>query len=159
MTSALILTRHGHYRTASDQLSERGRAQMADIGEQLADHDIIPARIYHSGLPRTESAAQILSSTFAARAGQEIAIEAARWLQPFEPSEHWQLLSGKNEDILHLVTHEPNVKDIAAELTQREFLRRMSIANGETFVIRQEDPEKGWRNPGNLNITVLKPRT
>jgi phosphohistidine phosphatase SixA len=163
MTNIIIYTRHGEYdRRQGDlgDLTDRGRAQIADIGTQLADdHHIIPVKIYHSDVMRTKSAAEILSPDFAARAGRAVAMEAAPCLADGETSRPWELLSGKMDGAIQFITHESHLRLAMIVLKRDRGMIDRDIMHGETFVFKKRDASADWKDRANIEVINLKPRT
>ncbi|MCB9946652.1 MAG: phosphohistidine phosphatase SixA [Rhodospirillaceae bacterium] len=120
-------------------LSDKGRADIGQLGHVLRAADAVPARVIHSGKTRAGQTAQAL----AALAAPDVAIEASSGLDPKDPADAASaVLAAEDRDTM-VVSHMPFVARLASLLlTGKETRLTLAFEPGSCACLEREGG--GW---------------
>jgi phosphohistidine phosphatase len=93
-------------------LTKKGKKEMERVADFLADHDVVPAVILSSPLPRAYQTAEVVAERLNLQVSEEPALAPG-----FDPKKLAALLKQHAGQDVMLVGHEPSFSGAIAELT------------------------------------------
>ncbi len=141
----LYLCRHGEAEPdgpdSRRRLSEKGRGDVARVGEHLGERGVRVSRVVHSGIARARQTAQLLAK----RMAPEVKPEAMEGLRPEDPADPVaNRIDDFPEDTL-VVGHQPFMGLLAARLLGKGERRHAVLFSPGTIACLERDRRGGWR--------------